>query len=558
MEIQPENLKQIEVEVDNYLFNQLDERIPRYKFIYHMNLAYIDYVITNKILFSTAEKHFLFSLSYNTFIAYKKLPEEEVFNFEFDNELYDYCFKFLILGMQYSMLCDVFPAINSKKAKATTIEKLKEIHVKEDILPRRQYDFLIKYAMKKSLSYTLQMLSGKLNKLPEEEAIPYLTKNYLNFWNENMLYDDFEPYSRLDWGGINYFLTSASMRRFIKLYREDFKINKFNLASKMILFSPEGRNRLKEYTISQDQEMADKVINDYIYKPLGKNLYPKASIADAPIIQTKDGYLFMNPLVFLFNDSSETRLLNYLRKYDNKRHQRIKDKLKERIIPVVEELVKIKYPKARIITNFNLPIPGKKNQKRELDILIIDDETGFVLYIEVKHFFNPTSYSETKNLDSQLQTAIKKTSDQLLAIEENWNLLKQSYGLTSKIKTKKAIVLSHQYLGRNVEIHDEVPIVNTTNFYESLASADTIEDLYLFNKEIDDTFSNIKLINKEIKFNYADYNFKVDFEILNPLFEIEFIKSYRRSVWKNIDLEDKNYKNIEEYAQALLQRLTNN
>lgn len=116
MEIQPENLKQIEVEVDNYLFNQLDERIPRYKFIYHMNLAYIDYVITNKILFSTAEKHFYFHWVIIRLLLIKT-SWGRGFNFEFDNELYDYCFKFLILGMQYSMLCDVFPAINSKKPK---------------------------------------------------------------------------------------------------------------------------------------------------------------------------------------------------------------------------------------------------------------------------------------------------------------------------------------------------------------------------------------------------------------------------------------------------------
>ncbi|MEW4264485.1 hypothetical protein Q0N30_12395 [Priestia megaterium] len=557
MQINDEDLKKIESEIDNYMFNRLNKNIPRYKFIYHMNLAYINFVTQSKILFTVAEKHFLFSLSYNTFLAYKKLPEEEDIKFELDNKLLDYCFHFLISGMQYSILCDLFPALHSKKAVAIIGDNSNAISIEEDSLPRKQYDFLTKYTIKKALSYTLQMISGKLDNRPEEEVVSHLTKSYLNFWNENMLYDDFEPYSRTDWGGINYFFTSASMRRFIKLYRKDFKISQYDLSKMMIVISPKGVDKLVNYTLSEDKEAVDSVLNDFIYKPLGKGLFPKTNISDAPIIRTKNGYLFMNPLVLLFNDSSETRLLNNLRKYDNERHQRIKDKLKERTIPIIEELVKIKYPKAKIITNFKLPIPGKKNQDRELDILIIDDDIGLALYIEVKHFFNPVSYSETKNLDGQLQNALEKTKDQLYAIEKNWGLIKQRYDIKNTIREKKAIILSHQYLGKDIKIHNTVPIVNVSTFYESLASAETINDLYFHNKEIDDIYNSIELIKEKINFNFAGYDFIVELEALNPLFERQFIHSFRNSVWRDINFENKPYKNIEEYAQALLERLNN-
>ena len=44
-----------------------------------------------------------------------------------------------------------------------------------------------------------------------------------------------------------------------------------------------------------------------------------------------------------------------------------------------------------------------------------------------------------------------------------------------------------------MEIHEEVPIVDISTFYESLANSGTIEELYLANKEIDDVYSNISI-----------------------------------------------------------------
>lgn len=554
MENAQARIREIETEVDNYLFNALNEDIPRYKFIYHMNLAYIDFVVGKGILFSIAEKHFVFSLSYNTFLAYKKLPEEEVTDFTWDDKLYHYCLQFLIKGMQYSILCEMFPVLNSSKAKAVIDEKTRVVSVKEETPPRKYHDFISKYTMRKALSYNLQMVSGMLNDKSEEDASWELTKQYMDFWNENMMNDDFESYSRQDWAGVTLFFTLASMRRFIKLYRTDFDMRNVSPAKMMVLLSSEGRKKINEYTISNDSETVDKILKDFIYEPIGNGLFPKSNISDAPIIQTKDGYLLVNPLVFLFNDSNETRLLNNLRKYDKDRYQRTKDKLKERVIPIIESLVKIKYPEACIITNFKLPIPKKGKKKRELDILIIDKETGFVLYVEVKHFFNPTSYSESKSLDKQLQEALDKTTDQLYAIEENWSLIKERYGIETEFKTKKAIILSHQYLGRDVEIHEGVPIVDVSTFYESLAKSGTIEELYLANKEIDDIYSSIYMRNYEIVIDFAGYKFPRELEYLDPQFESEFIKLFRKQVSKGIDLnQDKSYKSIEEYAKALLE-----
>jgi hypothetical protein len=550
---------QIEDEVDKYLYNKLDENIPRYKYIYHMNLVYIDYVIKNQLWFSQAEKHLLFSLNYNTFLAYKKLKEEDVCDFSIDPSLYLVCFKHLILGMEYSMLCDVFPAIRSNKAKFNINEKLKKIKVELEKFPRGKYEFISKYTMKKSLSYTLQMIAGMLDNDHIEEVVWKLTKGYLSFWNENMMYGDFEPYSREDWGGVMLFFITASMRRFVRLYREDFNIEKVGSHKVMVVLSPTGKGELVGYTLSKDQKMVDEVLNDLTYKPIGNGLFPKSSISDSPIIQTKDGYLFLNPLVLLSNDSCETMLLNNLRKTDKVRYLRIKDKLKERVIPLIECLIKLKYPNSIVIKNFNLPIPKKKNQKRELDILIIDDESGFVLYIEVKHFFIPISFSEIKSLDAQLQAALTKAPDQLYAIQENWELIKQRYGVKSEIKSIKAIILSYNYLGKDVEINADVPIVDITNFYESLAQSNTIEELYYSNKLIDYIYTEIPIISKKICFEFAGYEFDLDFEIIDPIYEIEFLKSYRKTVFSNIDLDERTvFKSIEEHAQALLNKIQKN
>lgn len=559
MNLNNDETRTIEDEVDLHLYELLDESIPRYKFIYHMNLVYIDYVIDKNLWFSSSEKHFLFSLSYSTFLAYKKLIEEDVFEYNLDKELYKYCYHLFVKSMQYSLLCEEFPGVYSEIKKVNFDDQRRTISFNEERdIPRKLYEFISKYTIRKALSYTLQMASGRLSDKEDEEAAIELTKLYFHFWSENMLFEDFEPYSRLDWGGIENFFTLAAMRRFIKLYRADFNIEKFGSHKMMILISPNGKEKIKEFTLTKDQEIIDKVLEDFTYKPLGKGLFPKSSISDAPFIQTKDGYIIVNPLVLLNNDSGETRFLNYLRKYDNKRHQRIKDKLKERVIPIIEHLIKLKYPDTTVVTNFKVPIPNKRNQSRELDILAVDESTGFVLYIEVKHFFNPMSYSEMRSVDSQLKEALKKTAAQIDAIRHNWDLIKHRFDVKTNLNRIESIILSHHYVGYDVEVHESVPIVNTQGMFESIGESNSIQELYESSKEYDQIYSSIKMINKNIEFEFAGYKFELKMEALDPKFETLFLRSYRKNIVNSINFEEnKIFNNIEDYSRALLTKIQN-
>ena len=45
------------------------------------------------------------------------------------------------------------------------------------------------------------MANGKLEKCDDEEIAMQLSKLYMNFWNENMINEDYEPYSSLELGG---------------------------------------------------------------------------------------------------------------------------------------------------------------------------------------------------------------------------------------------------------------------------------------------------------------------------------------------------------------------
>ena len=84
-------------------------------------------------------------------------------------------------------------------------------------------------------------------------------------------------------------------------------------------------------------------------------------------------------MVILFNNSLDTQFLNYLRRHDNSRFLKIKDKIKERCIPQVQFLLNRKISNIKDITNFEVKIPEKGNQKRELDYFVLDFSTFFPL-----------------------------------------------------------------------------------------------------------------------------------------------------------------------------------
>ncbi|MGI5986043.1 MAG: hypothetical protein ACOX7O_09350 [Oscillospiraceae bacterium] len=193
----------IEKRIDSWLYDMLDEKVPRNSYIYHCNLAYIDILIDQKILFTPFEKHYLFSLSYNTHIAHLKLKEESAFDYRFNRKMYAFAFNMVIRGMQYSMLCDIFPLLHSKKATMQMLGNDIKFDVKK--LPKKNFKYIEDYSIRKALSYTLQIANGKLQNSDDESIAMQLSNIYTSFWNENMLYEDYEPYIRLDWGELTAF-----------------------------------------------------------------------------------------------------------------------------------------------------------------------------------------------------------------------------------------------------------------------------------------------------------------------------------------------------------------
>lgn len=547
------SISDIEEEIDNWIYNMLDSSIPRNEYIYHCNLAYIDIIIDQKLLFTPFEKHYLFSLNYNTHIAHLKLKETERFDYTFNRELYVIAFNMMLRGMQYSMLCDVFPLLHSEKA----LMKISGNEVTFDFkdIPRKHYKYISDYSIRKALSYTLQIANGKFQDADDEDIAMKLSELYLDFWNENMMYGDYEPYTRMDWGGINFFYILASMRRFNKLYKKDFNIVSLDSQKMMILFSPDGVTKMREFVPTEDDVLYKLALEDHIYKPIGKCVFPKANIADAPLNRTNDGYFFINPLVVLFNDSAETQFLNYLRRCDNERYLRIKDKIKERAIPLISEMIKYKFPCVKSISNFNIKIPLQKKNKRECDLLLIDTN-GVALYIEIKHFYYPQSFCETKRVDNELSKALHKMPDQLEAIKSNWETIKQTYHVDCNLSDLHGVIVSHRYMGFDVEIDDKYPIVSSSTLYESIAEAASLKDVYWGCKEIDEIYPTVNFIKRDLPVHFAGFTFHLEAECLDPLFEIQFIRSYRKQISKNVSSNNpSSFKNIDDLAHAYIDAL---
>lgn len=546
-------INEIESKIDNWLYEKLDKSIPRDEFIYHCNLVYIDLSIDQKILFSPFEKHFLFSLNYNTHIAHRKLKETENFDMNFNNELYAQAFNMMQLGMEYSMLCDVFPLLHSKRASM----EINGNDIKFDFknIPRKHYKFITDNSIRKALSYTLQIACGNFQDDYDESIAMKLANLYMNFWNENMLYNDYEPYTRMDWGGINFFYIVASMRRFNKLYQENFDIIKVDSQKMMVVFSPDGVKKMRGYVPNEDDELYMMAFEDHIYKPIGESFFPKANISDAPLNRTNDGYIYVNPLVVLFNDSPETQFLNYLRRSDNKRYLRIKDKIKERNIPLIIEMIKYKFPNVTSVSNFYVKMPLNKKDRRECDLLLIDTN-GIAIYIEIKHFYYPQSYCETKKVDSELTKALKKMPKQLDAIKCDWKTISETHKVTSDLKDLHGIVVSHRYMGFDVEINSDFPIVSSTALFENIAEATSLKEIYLSCKKIDEIYPAIGFVKRDFPIQFAGFTFHLEAEVLDPIFETNFNKSSCKQIHKYVISNDsKSYKNITDLAHAYIDSL---
>ena len=302
------------------------------------------------------------------------------------------------------------------------------------------------------------------------------------------------------------------------LYDNDFDIKRLRLSQIQILFSKEGTKKIKSFIPTENDEYYQAALEDCVYKPLGKGDFPKANIADAPIIRTNNGCTFTNPLVILFNNSLDTQFLNYLRRHDNSRFLIIKDRIKERCIPQVQLLLNRKINGIKDITNFEVRIPGKDKQKRELDYLVVD--SGCVgLYIEFKHFYIPESAGETKVLDVEFNKAMGKMSAQLEAIQKSWDKLSQEYKLPTEIKELHGMIVSYMYTGMDVPFNDNYPLVNMSILSNAIEHSNSLHNIYEYCRTVEKVYRRVPTIIRKNKVYYAGYEFEVQDVALSPKFE---------------------------------------
>lgn len=525
---------ELEKVVDDWIPNLLNKEIPRYSFIFHCNCAYVDAAIETGCFFSSSEsleRYLVFALNYLTHLAYKYLQEEEVFLYEVDDSIYEYTYRLLMEAYTYAELCDIFPKVHNRKASFSKEGDL--IIVNEEELCResmQQYEY---YLLRKPLHYILQYGCGRTAKTELTKRQMAIFELYKSYWSENIWNDDFEPYSAMEGGGIRDYLMITAAKRYLFLYDADFMVRKLRWTQLLICFSSVGASQIRTMIPTDNDEFYQQAIEDCIYKPLGKGDYPKANLADAPIIRTKDGCMFINPFILLFNNSVDTQFLNYLRRHDNERFLQIKDKIKERCIPEVELWLDRRIKGLNKVSNFELKIPSTKN-KREFDLLVCDS-IGNALYIEFKHFYLPESYSEKCNLDRELIKAQKKMKDQLYAIKENSEDVKCLLKSDCRISQIDGIIVSYLYTGTDVDISEEYPIISLLTVKEAINTATGIKEIYDFCQKSEKKYAGVPLVKKNVIREYAKIKFKITKRVFDPVFEKKANKVIYEHVVKSID-----------------------
>lgn len=522
--------QEIENDIDQWLPKKLNKKIPRYKYIYHCQCAFLDLMIDKKLLFSSAESietQCIFALNYNIHLAYRYLKEDDAFEYDFDGNLYLYATKMLLEGLVYAKLCDIFPKLYS--GKASMRQNGKHISFIYKNIPREKNRLMDYYLFRKPLSYLLQNACGITEKMDETQRQIFLSDLYKHYWGENLWNNDYEPYTAMEGGGIRDFFSITALKRFILLYDNDFDIKRLRLSQIQILFSKEGTQKIRSFIPTENEEYYQAAFEDCVYKPLGKGDFPKANIADAPIIKTNNGCSFTNPLVILFNNSLDTQFLNYLRRHDNSRFLIIKDKIKERCIPQVQFLLKRKIINIKDITNFQVKIPGKSNKKRELDYFVIDSN-NIGLYIEFKHFYIPESTGEVKVLDTEFNKAMKKMPNQLDAIRKSWNTLSQEYELPTEIKELHGMIVSYMYAGWDVPFNDNYPLVNMSILSNAIEHSNSLLSVYKYCCNVEKVYKNVPTITQKNNLFYAGYEFEVEDVALIPEFETKINHMLKKQI----------------------------
>lgn len=131
-----------------------------------------------------------------------------------------------------------------------------------------------------------------------------------------------------------------------------------------------------------------------------------------------------------------------------------------------------------------------------------------------------------------------------------------TYHVTCNLKELHGIIVSHHYTGVDVEIDCNTPIVSATTLYESIAEAKYFEDIYMGCKEIDEIYPSIRFLKKDLAIDFAGYIFHLQVECLDPMFEVQFIRSYRKKIFKSVSSTRPNsYKNVQDLARAYIDEL---
>lgn len=528
------SFQDVEKDIDQWLPKKLNKNIPRFKYIYHCQCAFLDIMIGKKLFFSSAEfieKQCLFALNYNIHLAYRYLKEDEAFEYSFDCNLYAYATQMLWESLIYAKLCDIFPRLYSDKAYM--IQNGKHISFIYKDIPRGKISLMNYYLFRKPLSYLLQNACGITGNMDETSRVLFLSSMYNHYWGENLWNNDYEPYTAIEGGGIRDYFLFTAIRRFMLLYDNDFDMNRLRMSQVQILFSSAGTKNIREFIPTENEEYYKIAFEDCLYKPLGEGDFPKANIADAPMIRTNNGCCFTNPLVILFNNSLDTQFLNYLRRHDKLRFSVIKDKIKERCIPQIQFLLKEKIPNLNDVSNFEVKIPGKGKNKRELDYLVVDSD-NVALYIEFKHFYIPESIGEVNTLDKEFAKAMKKMPDQLSAIQKSWDKLSIDYALPTEIKELHGIIVSYMHTGWDVDFNDKYPLVNMSILANAIKHNNSLSSIYEYCSNVEKVYKNVPVVVRKNKYCYASYYFEIEEVALDPEFETKINHMLKEQIFNKL------------------------
>lgn len=553
--ITDKEINNLEKKIDEYIIKKINPIYPRYKYIHHLNLAHISVMLHYGILFTPLERYYNLSLSANINWAYKKLSSESTYDLNIDTNLYFECINNIIDGSNYAILCDEFTKLRLNKSQILKINDFNYTFTSKS-MPRLNALYAKEYNSRQQVKSILKHICD--SNIEHKNLNELLSKEYCSYLAERLESKDYTDYDRSDWFKLTNHIMSYCMESYATLYKNNFELNTISKYPLLVEFTQNHINKVSSiYNISYDS--TKKILNDFIYKPNTNSLYPKCNICDAPIIKTSDNYFMVNPFAIL-SDYIDTRHLNYLRKFKNSKYTDIKSNISERHFDLIIELIKKQMPNIYVIKNFSLNICNNKSNKknsRELDIFLFDDKTGEGLYLEIKYYYKPLSFSEYNKLDIELNFALEKMPKQLQDLKSNWNHIKQQHNLKSNITSLNGIITSYDYFGIDVPTNSIYPIINRHMLYKSIINSSNIKDIFIKCK-LQEKSLYVPIIKDELfEFEFAGITFTASIPSINNEFK-DIIETQHKlqmeKFFKNINTLETSHKNIDTsmYADILI------